>query len=277
MKKDDFGERYGSWALIAGGSEGLGAEFARQLAHSGLNLVLVARRSELLNRIAASLHEEFLVEVRTFVLDLSEQPDVQYLIGHTADLDIGLLICNVALSPIGRYLDVPADVHMQLLDLNCRTPALLAHAFAERMIERGRGGIVFLSSMGSFHGAELVGHYSASKAYLRVLAESLWAELRPQGVDVIASCAGPVRTPTYLQDSPRHPRWLTVPEMDCTPVVSETLRAIGRKPVVVPGLVNKITSFLVTRLLPRRTAVGLTSAGTRAMYPQFKRRLRVRR
>jgi len=277
VKTDDFGDRYGSWALIAGGSEGLGAEFARQLAHAGLNLILVARRSELLNRTAEGLHEEFLVEVRTFVLDLSEQADVQHLIDHTVDLDVGLLVCNVALSPIGRYLDVPLSVHTQLLNLNCRTPSLLAHAFGERMIERGRGGIVFLSSMGSFHGAELVGHYSASKAYLRVLAESLWAELRPQGVDVIASCAGPVRTPTYLQDSPRHPRWLTVPEMDCAPVVSQTLDALGRKPVVVPGLVNKITGFLVGHLLSRRVAIELTSAGTRAMYPQFKRRLRVRR
>ncbi|WP_455381532.1 SDR family NAD(P)-dependent oxidoreductase [Salinispira pacifica] len=272
MNNDLFYRRYGSWAVIAGGSEGIGAEFASQLAHIGLNLVLVARRSELLKQSADAIRAEYLVEVRTFVLDLSRQGDVEYLIDQTADIEVGLLVCNVALSPIGRFLEVPRELHMQLIDLNCRTPAALSYAFGERMVERGRGAIIFLSSMGSFQGAELVGHYSASKAYLRVLAESLWIELRPLGVDVLVSCAGPVRTPTYLQDSPRHPRWLTVPEMDAAPVVSRTLRALGGGPVTIPGLINRVTQFLVSRLLSRRTAVLLTSAGTRAMYPQFKRR-----
>ncbi len=277
VKDDNFRARYGSWAVVAGGSEGIGAEFAGQLAGLGLNLLLAARRKDLLENFARDLATRYLIEVRTAILDLSSRADVETLIQLSRGLDVGLLVCNSALSPIGRYLEVPMQLHLQLLDLNCRMPAMLSRAIGEQMADRRRGGIILVSSMGSFQGAELVAHYSASKSYLRVLAEGMWAELRPRGVDVIASCAGPVRTPTYLQDRPRHPRWLAVPEMDCAPVVRQTLRALGRKPVIVPGTINRIAAWLVTRLFSKRTAIALTSAGTRAMYPQFARQARSRR
>lgn len=269
VKNDNFRARYGSWAVIAGGSEGIGAEFAGQLAALGLNLLLVARRKDLLENFAQDLAKRYLVEVRTAILDLSSRSDVETLTELSSGLDVGLLVCNSALSPIGRYLEVPMDLHLQLLDLNCRMPAMLSRAIGEQMVDRRRGGIIFVSSMGSFQGAELVAHYAASKAYLRVLAEGMWTELRPWGVDVIASCAGPVRTPTYLQDRPRHPRWLAVPEMECEPVVRQTLRALGHRPVVIPGMVNRISTWFVSRFLSKRTAIALTSAGTRAIYPQF--------
>lgn len=140
------------------------------------------------------------------------------------------------------------------------------------MVARGRGGIIFLSSMASFQGTALTAHYAASKAYLRVLAEGLWAELRPRGVDVLACCAGIVRTPTFLREKPRSPRWLAVPVMESAQVVAEALRALGRRPTVIPGGVNRVSSWVVQRLLPRKAAISLVSAGTRAMYPTAAKR-----
>jgi len=268
----DYVARYGPWALVAGASDGIGAEFARQLAERGLNLLLVARRGDLLETVAGELEKRFPIRALSLPLDLSTPEGVASLQRQTAETDVGLFVSNAALSPIGEFLDHPPSTHERLVDLNCRTPALLAWALAHRMIARGHGGIIFLSSMAAFQGTALTAHYAASKAYLRVLAEGLWEELRPRGIDVLACCPGLVRTPTLLRESPRYPRWLTVPVMDCDQVVSETLRALGRRPTVIPGRANRVSSWIVQRLLSRTAAITLASAGTRAMYPAAAKR-----
>jgi short-subunit dehydrogenase len=134
------------------------------------------------------------------------------------------------------------------------------------MVARGRGGIVLLSSMASLQGGALVAHYAATKAYLRVLAEGLWEELRPAGVDVVACCAGRVRTPTWKRSGPRAATLLAPPVMEAEPVVEATLAALGRQPVVIPGRLNRLAALATSRLLPRPTAVALVSAATRRMY-----------
>jgi len=207
------------------------------------------------------------VDVRAVPLDLSERGAVQALCDATANLDVGLLVCSAAASPLGDFLDVSLRDHERLVDLNCRLPSLLAWEFARRMAARGRGGVILLSSMAGFHGTGFVAHYAASKAYLRVLAEGLWNELRPRGVDVIACCPGLVRTPTLDAGRPVRPVWLASPLMESAPVVAQTLRALGRRPVVIPGLANRISSWITGHLLPRRAAIALSSMGTRAMYP----------
>jgi hypothetical protein len=135
------------------------------------------------------------------------------------------------------------------------------------MMKAGRGGIVLLSSMAGFQGTALSAHYAASKAYVRVLAEGLWAELRPYGVDVLASCPGTVRTPTFLRDRPVNRRFSSLPVMECEPTVAQTLRALGKRPFVVPGGVDRIAAFFMQRVLPRKLLIGLTARATRGMYP----------
>ena len=267
--------RYGPWALITGGSEGLGAEFARQVAGRGLDVVIVARRGDVLARFCAELRERFSVDVRTIQLDLSQPGAVAALSDQVRELDVGLLVCSAALSPLGDFLQLPAEDHARLVELNCRVPALLSWEFGRRMVARGRGGIILLSSMASFQGTGFVAHYAASKAYLRVLAEGLWNELHDKGVDVLASCPGLVRTPTLLDGQPVRASRLAPPVMDCAPVVRHTLAALGRRPVVVPGTVNAMVSWITQHLLPRRFAITLTSNGTRSLYPHLQRHRRV--
>lgn len=204
-KPAEFLSRYGPWAIVTGGSEGLGSEFAEQLARRGMNLVLAARRRGLLDDLARKLENRHRVLVRTIPLDLSDRASVGALTSSVKDLEIGLLVCSAASAPIGPFLELSPETHERLVDLNCFSPALLSHELGRRMAARGRGGIIFVSSMAGFQGGELVSHYAASKAYLRVLAEGLWIELGRRGVDVLACCPGIVRTSTFLRESPASP------------------------------------------------------------------------
>ncbi|MCC6523055.1 MAG: SDR family NAD(P)-dependent oxidoreductase [Polyangiaceae bacterium] len=266
LPSPEFHARYGSVALVAGGSEGLGAELARGLAARGLDLVLAARRPEPLRALGAELAQAHGVSVRSVAADLAEPDGVAAVVAATEGLELGLVVCNAALAPVGPFLAEPVARHERVLALNCRAPAMLIHALAPRLVARGRGGVVVCSSLAGQQGTALVAHYAATKAYLRVLAEGLWQELRPHGVDVLACCPGPVETPTFRRDEPSAAGWLSLPPMDAAAVAEETLRALGRRPVVVPGLRPALASALVTRLLPRRLAIALASAGTRAMY-----------
>jgi short-subunit dehydrogenase len=255
--------RHGPAALIVGASDGIGAAFAEELAARGSDLVLVARRQSALDAAAERLRAAYHVRVRTLAADASTTEGIAAITGIQED--VGLLVCNAALAPIAPFLELTLEQLDAMIDLNCRSAAHLAHAFGTRLVKRGHGGIVLLSSMASNQGSALVAHYAATKAYLRVLAEGLWAELRPHGVDVLASCPGPVRTPTFERSGARRARLVPAP-MDSRDVARETLAALGRRPVVIPGRWNRLAATGAA-LLPRRRAVTLSSARTRAMYP----------
>ena len=261
-----FPERYGPWALVVGGSDGIGAAFADQLAGRGLRLVLVARRAGPLDRYATELRDRYGVEVRTVPVDGSAPDAAEHILARTAGVDLGLLVCSAAAAPVGRFLAAdPAELD-RLVALNCGLPTRLAHGVGTRLAARGRGGIILLSSVASQQGSALVAPYAASKAYVRVLAEGLWLELRPSGVDVLACCPGRVATATYLDSRPGDPG-LAPPVMPAAPVARAALDALGHRPVVVPGRLNALAGAVSTRLLPKRTAVTLASRALARMYP----------
>lgn len=187
--------RYGPWAVILGGSEGVGASFARQLAEAGFSLVLVARKPDPLAATAREV-EALGAEVRTFSLDLADSASVAALIEGTADLEVGLLICNAGANSYGhRFLDGELTGFQGIIDLNVTTPLALAHHYGRAMRERARGGIVFVGSLAGYLGAARESIYGASKAFGRIFAEALWLELREYGVDVLELVLGVTRTP----------------------------------------------------------------------------------
>jgi len=118
-----------------------------------------------------------------------------------------------------------------------------------------------MSSMAGFQGSPRLAAYAASKAFNIVLGESLWAELRPKGVDVIVSCAGAIRTPNYLATTRKE----APGTLDADAVVAVTLDALGSGPVVVPGGVNKVARFFLGRLLSREGAVGVMAKSTKGL------------
>jgi uncharacterized protein len=258
----DFRARYGPWALITGASEGIGESFARALASRGLHLLLVARREGPLESLAAELRSAHAIQVRIASADVARPDLLAVLDALAGDAEVGLLVHNAAFSALGPFLDRPLDDLMKVIDVNCRAPLAMAHHFARKMVPRGRGGILLMSSLAGGQGTPIVAAYAASKAFEIVLAEGLWDELRPAGVDVLACRAGPTRTPSYEASRPRK----KVPMMESAPVVEEALAALGRQPVVVAGRLNRTVNFVMQRLLSRSAAIRFMGNSTRKMY-----------
>lgn len=258
----EFAKRYGPWAVVAGASEGIGAAFARALARRGLDVVLVARRREPLAALEREITASAAVRVRGISLDLSGDDAGAQLDQQTADLDVGLVVYNAALSPRGEFLDIPLLAQQTAIDVNVRRPLELAHRFGRRFAARGSGGIVLLSSLTAFQGSPFVATYGATKSFLLAFAEGLWFELAPRGVDVLAVCAGATRTPNYLRQ--RAPNGAPG-ELDPEAVAGEALTHLGRSPSMIPGRFNRFASQIMRRLLSRRAAIRLMGAQTRRL------------
>ncbi len=268
MKSSDSGfcARYGPWALVAGGSLGLGAEYARQAAARGLNVVNVAEVADPLIGYCRALEAEYGVEVRPLVVDLSCSGPLDALRAATQDLEIGLLIYNAGRSLVGNFLDQSLEDKLAILDLNCRGALLLAHEYGNRMAARRRGGIVFMSSLSGLVGTPLVATYAATKAFGAILGEGLWEELRHCGVDVLSVITGATRTPGYEQTKPDRSGLLSPPIMEPDEVVAQVFAALGKLPSIVPGGSNRLIAAYLSRLLPRRWAVSNMGRAMRGQY-----------
>lgn len=245
-------EKYGPWALITGASSGIGEEFSRQLAAKRFNLVLVARREMRLKRLADELARNHLVQIRVVPADLAAVDFLDYIAEATKDIDIGLVVNNAGFALTGDFLDHALEDEVALLNVNCRTPMILAHYFGKRMAHKGRGGIINISSAAAFIPLPYWTNYSASKIYLLHFSEALWFELRKSGVDVLAVCPGSTRTEfakvagTQMQGG------------EAAPIVAAALENLGKKVSLVPGIGNVLTTIL-SRILTRRQSVLLGS------------------
>lgn len=259
-----FAGRYGRWALVAGASEGLGAAYARGLAARGLDLALVARRRPLLETLAQRLTAEYGVQTRCIDGDLSNRGFLDSLLQECAALEVGLLVYNAAYAPVGEFASLVVDDLLRVAAVNIEGPVTLVRGLVPGMISRGRGGIILMTSLAGNQGSPYIATYAASKAFNRVLAEGLWYELKGKGVDVLACCAGAVRTPGYSgassgKDAPG--------TLDPDDVAEQALRALGRGPVVIPGRVNRLANAFMTRLLPRRQAIKIMASNTADVLP----------
>lgn len=189
--------RYGDWVVIAGGSDGTGACFAREAAASGLNVFLIARRPGPLDALAEELRGSFGVETRTLSLDLGA-PDAARRMAQAAEgLEVGLYVSNAGAESGGaHFCDTPLDAISHLIARNVTTVTEACHHFGGLMRGRGRGGIVLMGSGAGLGGQPGIAAYAGVKAFVLVLAESLWSELRGAGVDVIGIAAPIMETPT---------------------------------------------------------------------------------
>ena len=248
-------EKYGRWAVVTGGSAGIGLAFANQLAAAGHNLVLVSRNQTRLDRAEQSIRAKHRVEVKTLAADLTDEGALDRLYDFTRDLDVGMAILNAGVETSGHYTKTSIEIHRGLVDLNVRVPMEMAHTFGERFVRRGRGGIVFVSSLFGYQGVPLVAGYSASKAYILSLGEALSVELKRFGVDV--TVLSPGLTDTDMPAAmPINFSRLPIPNMTPEKTARAGLRALGRKISVVPGLINNIYVW-ENRLLPRSTPIRM--------------------
>jgi len=256
MTDTRFRSTYGPCALVAGAAVGLGAEYSRQIAAYGLNLLLLDRDGAALDATAAEIRSDYGVQVRSLTVDLARPDLVDAIRPALADQEIGLFVYNAALGTVAPFLELPTAHCDAMLDVNCRAPLRLLHALAPAMVTRGRGGIILMSSLSGNIGSAQLAVYAATKAFALVLADALWIELRAHGVDVLAVQPGSTRTPGWL--SSQRAGADEMPAMEPAEVVREALAALGVEPSVVPGELNRQGAEMLKRM-PRRQAIELVS------------------
>jgi short-subunit dehydrogenase len=195
-----FATKYGPWALVAGASDGLGAAFAAGLAERGVNVVLLARRQEVLDQVAAEIESRTSAQTRTLAIDLAQPGAAAAVAEATGDLEIGFLVYCAGADPnYAPFLANPIENAEAMVQRNCMVPMQLCHHFAPAMVGRGSGGIVIFGSGAGLVGGPNMVAYGASKAFDMVFAEALWSELHDKGVDVLGVILGKTNTPALRQ------------------------------------------------------------------------------
>jgi uncharacterized protein len=244
-------ERFGPWALITGASSGIGKEFARQLASSGINLVLVARRYAILEEVGQSLTREFGIEYRAVMADLSEDVFLHTVVQATHDLDLGLIVSNAGAARPGSFLEIDRAELINILRLNSLAHLQIAHHFGSRLAKRGRGGIVFVGAMGAAMGIPFLANDSATKAYVQVLGETLHFELEPVGVNVTVLLPGGVDTP-IIEKFGLDPTSMPMKLISVEQCVREGLQALQKNRAThLPGRMNRIMQAAIPASMSR--------------------------
>jgi short-subunit dehydrogenase len=165
-RMSDFSKQYGPWAIVTGASAGIGRSIATDLATRGINIIAVARRQALLDDLQAELSEDYGIEVRTIRADLTDPESISMIELLTSDLEIGLVVPNAGVEMSGRFIDSSLEANEHMLRLNVHAPMQLAKVFGARMAARGKGGILFISSLFGYQGIPHVASYAATKAYI---------------------------------------------------------------------------------------------------------------
>lgn len=252
--------------MIAGASEGIGAAFATRLAAERMDLVLIARRPVPLQQSADLLKNKFKINVTCISCDLSSI-NASHLIEETLDgREINFLVYNAALSYIGPFINNSPENDSRAVQVNMITPLNMVRFYGEKMVTEGKGAIVLMTSLAGFQGSGFLSVYAATKAFNRILAESLWYEWKDSGVDVIACCAGATATPGYKNTKPEKTGFFTPRVLDPEEVADECFKKLGKQPSFITGRGNRLASFIMQNILPRKMAVNIMGDTTRKMY-----------
>lgn len=192
-------DRFGPWAVVTGASSGIGEEFARQLAASGLNVVLVARRGSALEELGLALAQRYSIEYKTLAVDLSDEGSFERIETSTRDLDVGLLVSNAGAGRPAEFLSLGEDELLQSVRLNALSHLRLAHHFGHRLARRGRGGILLVSAMGAGDGIPYMAADGAGKAFVLSLGRALHREFKKRGLNVTVLLPTVVETPVLAK------------------------------------------------------------------------------
>lgn len=256
--------RFGPWAVVTGASSGIGREFARQLATSGINVVLVARRLSILQELGADLSANYGVQHRAAGVDLSESGSLESIVEATEDLDVGLLVSNAGTGKPGSFLSESLDFQRQIVRLNTIAHLELTHHYGHLLARRGRGGIVLVSALGAVHGIPYMANAAATKAYVASLGDSLHVELAKHGVNVSVLHPGPTRTPVLAEFGLENTR-LPIPTTSVERCVAEALHALARNRArCIPGRLNRLMAAVTPPAITRSIMANMMSGPAQA-------------
>lgn len=261
-------DKFGPWAIITGASSGIGKEFARQVAASGIHVVLVARRQDVLETVGQGLAQSFGVQYRVVAADLAREDFMEKMEAATQDLDIGLLVSNAGAGIPGAFLSVDEKFLRQIVHLNVTAHLRLTHRYGRQLAQRGRGGIVLVSAMGALQGIPYMANDAATKAYVISLGEGLHIEFEKLGINTTVVLPGPTDTPVLakfgldMASMPMKP----MPVEQC---VSEGLKALNaNRSTHLTGRLNRIMMGLIPASIIRRINGKMLSSGLENGQPR---------
>lgn len=249
-------------ALVTGASSGIGAELARIHAERGGNLVLVARRADRLEALKAELEQAHGITAHVIAKDLTDPEAPQQIHDELAarGVQIDYLINNAGFGNGGFFHEQDWARNEAMIKVNVVALAALTRLFAPEMATRGSGRILNVASMAGFLPGPLQATYYATKAFVVSFSEATNNELAGTGVTVTALCPGPVDTEFIEQANLREAKGFarTVSARGVAQAGYDAM--LKGKPLIVPGLLNKLIIHLLLRLTPRRQATAISRA-----------------
>src|ERR1700736_652165 len=261
MKTQIDKKRFGPWALVTGASSGIGKEFARQIAASGINVVLVARRDALIAELGRAISQEFDVQYRALAMDLSQEGFIVGLADATHDINIGLVVSNAGTGNTGEFLKLDRQLLQKTLRLSTMAHLDIAHHFGAKLAERRRGGIILAGPMGAENGVPCMANDGAAKAYVHSLGEALQYEFKPLGVYVTVLAPGFTNT-AVLEKFGLDPKTMPLKPMSVEQCVSEGLSGLLKnRSMIIPGRLNRIMNALVPASLARKIEADMLGKG----------------
>jgi short-subunit dehydrogenase len=250
-------------ALVTGASTGLGAEFAKQLAERGHDLVLVARSADRLERQAEYLRAAYGIRADVIVQDLAAPDAVARIVEGLGGRTVDLLVNNAGFGAAGRFEEIPDGRDQDQLMVNVVTLVGLTRALVPGMLARGQGGVVNVASTAGFQPSPYFATYSAGKTFVLNFSLALRSEYRGRGIRVLALCPGPTRTSFF--DTVGERAAIGGKMMPAETVVRAALRGLDRdRAYVVPGLGNWVSAHLTPRR-PRRLVTAIAKTVTRSV------------
>jgi short-subunit dehydrogenase len=251
--------KFGPWALITGASSGIGKEFARQIAASGIHVALVGRREHLLQKVGAECTEASGVQHRVIPLDLSEPEFISVLADATRDLDIGLVVSNAGTGNPGEFLRLDRQLLQETLRLNTMAHLDITKHFGQKLVDRRRGGIILVGAMGASAGIPRMANDGAAKAYVHSLGEALHCEFKPFGINVSVLAAGFTDTPV-IDKFGLDRKAMPMKPMSVEQCVFEGLKAIEEnQSMIIPGRLTRIMNALIPASVARNLEADLLS------------------
>ncbi|CAL9324792.1 SDR family NAD(P)-dependent oxidoreductase [Streptomyces sp. SudanB91_2054] len=250
---------HGHTTLVTGASAGLGAEFARQLAARGSDLVLVARRRDRLEKLATELREQHRIQVHVVEMDLATEQPGQALAAQVAELGLHVtsLINNAGFATFGPFHQADPDRLRREIAVDVTAVADISRAFIGQLRSAGHGVLVNVASMAAYQPNPRMALYGATKAFVLSLTEALWEESRGTGLRVLALSPGATRTEFFdVVGTPQAAGGTRLASP--TDVVRTALAALDRRnppPSVIAGRMNRVMAFLARRLASRRQVI----------------------
>lgn len=264
-----FKEKYGPWALITGGTSGIGLALAGELANRGLNLILVARNSVKLGEKERQLKEKHKnIKVVSIQADLGTKEGIETVIRLSEPYETGFLVLSAGIENNGLFYKNDVNKKLKLIELNIISVMKLSHHFSRKMAERSRGGIFFISSLTGHLPGPFFANYAATKSYVLNFGISLHAELQNKGVDVSILSPGLTKTP-MAEEMSKDIDWSKTPVtfMEAEEVAAEAMRLFGKKVSIIPGKANRIVVFIAKYIASGSYGRKMAAMMQKAMSP----------